>query len=276
MAKSTSKMSFGKGKRQYHIACSKGDLSSYVLMPGNPDRLDKITQTWAKKKQIASNREYCSATGYFKSTRISCLSAGIGAPSAAIAVEEAARIGVHTFIRVGSSGAVQKEIKPGEMIISTAGVRLEGTSKDYVRTEYPAYAHYEVVLALIQACEKLNLKYHLGVTASTDSFYIGEGGSGFKGYSQSDHQRILSDLQKARVINVEMESSALFTIASLYNLRAGSICVVVNNLVTHEFRVVGEKKLGLAASEAVAILARWDALKKKKRKKYFFPSLIRK
>ncbi len=275
MAKATAKNPLGKGNRQYHIACRQGDLSSYVLLPGDPDRVEKIAWSWKKKKTIAKHREFHSITGYFKETKISCLSTGIGSPSLAIAVEEAARIGADTFIRVGSTGAIQKGMNPGDLIISLAGVRLEGTSREYVRSEYPAVAHYEIVLALIEACEKLKLKYHLGITASSDAFYVGEGRSGFKGYSQSYNKNILSDLQKAKVANVEMESSALFTIASLYGLRAGTICVVFDNLVTNEWVVTGEKELGLVASEAVAILEKWDKLKKKKHKKYFYPSLLK-
>ena len=274
--KPTAKMPSQKGNRQYHIACRKGDLAPYILLPGDPGRVPKIAQPWDNKKEVAFHREYHSITGHFKSTEISCLSTGIGAPSTAIAIEEAARIGVHTFIRVGSTGALQPEIKPGDLVINTAGVKLEGTSKNYVRTEYPALASYEVVLALIEACERLNLRYHLGITASTDSFYVGEGRPGFKGYNQSYFENVLSDLQKAKVVNVEMEASALCTIASLYNLRAGAICAVFDNLVTDEFAIKGEEEVGLAASEAVVILSEWDKLKKKKRKKYFYPSLLKK
>ena len=274
--KPTAKMPSQKGNRQYHIDCKKGDLAPYILLPGDPGRVPKIAGQWDDKKEVAFHREYCSMTGHFKSAKISCLSTGIGAPSTAIAIEEAARIGVHTFIRVGSTGALQPEIKPGDLVISTAGVKLEGTSKSYVWTEYPAFASYEVVLALIEACERLNLKYHLGVAASVDSFYTGEGRPGFKGYTQSYLKDILSDLQKAKVTNVEMETSALFTIASLYNLRAGAICAVFDNLVTDEFAIKGEEEVGLAASEAVVILSEWDKLKKKKRKKYFYPSLLKK
>ena len=275
MAKPTAKMPTSKGNRQYHISCKKGDLSNYLLLPGDPERVEKFAKNWDKKKKIAHHREFYSVTGYFKNTNISCISTGIGAPSMAIVVEEAARVGVDTFIRTGSTGAIQKGINTGDLIINTAGVKLEGTSNDYVITEYPACANYEVVLALIEACERLKVKYHVGITASTDSFYIGEGRMGFKGYVQSYTQYVLSDLQKAGVINIEMETSALFTLASLYNLRAGSVCAVFDNLVTNEFKIKGEEKMGMVASEAVSILYQWDKLKKKNKKRYFSPSLLK-
>ena len=274
MAKPSTKNPLGKGGCQYHIGCRQGDLAPYILLPGDPGRVLKITENWKKKKQIAFNREYRSITGYFKNVKISCLSTGIGAPSTAIAIEEAARLNVKTLIRVGSTGAIQKGINPGDLIINTAAVRLEGTSRNYVQTEYPAVANYEVVLALIEACEKLRFKYHLGITASTDAFYVGEGRKGFQGYIQSKHKNILPDLQKARVTNLEMETSLVFTLANLYNLRAGAICAVFDNLLTNKWAFTGEKNLGKVASEAVVILDQWDKIKKRKKKRYFYPSLL--
>ncbi|MCD6471009.1 nucleoside phosphorylase [bacterium] len=271
----TAKQPTQKGGRQYHIACRRGDLAGYVLLPGDPGRVEKVGKNWDDYKTIANHREYHSITGHYKSTKISCLSTGIGSPSAVIALEEAARIGVHTFIRIGSTGALQKEIKPGDFVINFAALRKEGTSKQYIWSEYPAVASYEVTLALIEACEKLKVRYHLGVGVSADSFYVGEGRPGFKGYWQSKFKYILNDLAQAKITNVEMEASALFTVANLYNLRAGAICVVFDNLITDEFKIVGEKKLGLIASEAVDILHKWDIIKKKKKKKYFYPTLIK-
>lgn len=269
----TAKNPTQKGGKQYHINCRRGDLAGYVLMPGDPGRVPKIAKIWDHYKEIAYHREYRSVSGIYKGTKISCLSTGIGAPSTAIAIEEAARIGVHTFIRVGSTGALQKHIKPGDLVINTAGLKMEGTSKNYVWPEYPAAAHYEVVLALIEACEKLKYRYHLGITVSTDSFYVGEGRPGFKGYNQSYFKNILADLQAAKITNVEMESSALFTIANLYNLRAGAICAVFDNLITNEFLIKGETEVAKVASEAVVILAQWDKIKKQKNKRYFYPTL---
>lgn len=264
-------------EKQYHIACKKGDLASYLLMPGDPGRVSKIAETWESYKEIAFNRQFRSATGFYKKTKLSCLSTGIGAPGTAIALEEAAKIGVDTFIRVGSTGAVSKDIECGDLIINTGAVRLEGTSGGYVRSEYPACANYEVILALIEACERLGFKYHVGIGASWDSFYTEDKSRNFKNYSQSYSESVRDDLIKANVLNFEMEASALFTIANLYNLKAGSICVVFNSLVKNDksLNAVGEKNLAIAANEAVSILSGWDKLKKQKKKKYFYPGLIK-
>jgi len=164
----------------------------------------------------------------------------------------------------------------GDLIISIAAVRFDGASKQYVYTEYPAVASYEVVLALIEAAENLGIKYHVGISASTDSFYTGQGRPGFKGYMLSWMKNIIPDLQKANVLNFEMESSTIFTLANIYGARAGSICAAVANRVTDEFMMdAGVEDAIKVANEAVRILYRWDDEKKKAGKKYFYPSLLK-
>ncbi|MFQ6129426.1 MAG: uridine phosphorylase [Candidatus Hadarchaeaceae archaeon] len=263
-----------KGKRQYHIACAPGEVARYVLLPGDPERVPKIAKFWDKAKKVARHREYQTYTGEVGGIPISATSTGIGCPSLAIGVEELATIEADTFIRVGSSGSIQRDIKVGDVVISSAAVRLEGTSKEYVRVEYPAAANYEVLLALIKAAEKLGHRYHVGITASTDSFYLGQGRPGLKGYTQSFAREIMPDLQAARVLNFEMETASLFTIAGVYGFRAGSVCAVYANRVTGEFGVgKGEMESAEIATEAVKILARMDAAKRRKKKKYWYPGI---
>ncbi len=265
----------GEGGVQYHIACKPGDLSRYVLLPGDPGRIAKIMALWDNGKEIAFHREYRSATGIYRGTEISACSTGIGSPSTAIAIEELANIGCDTFIRVGSCGAIKEGIECGDMIIDVAAVRLEGTSKQYVRTEYPSFSSYEVTLALIEACESLGLRYHLGITASTDSFYPGQGRKGYKDYSTSESEKLVEDLRRAGVTNFEMEASALFVLSSIYGLRAGCICTVFADRLGNTFKTEGEEDAAKAACEAVKILKEWDSLKERKGKKHFFPSLNR-
>lgn len=166
-------------------------------------------------------------------------------------------VGAETFIRVGTTASIQKEVKLGDFIISTGAVRLDGASKDYVRPEYPAVAHYQVVNALIQAARKLKVRYHVGITATTDSFYCGQGRKGYKGYFPSFQKDLLKDLQKARVLNFEMEASCLFTLSSLLGKRAGAVCVVIVDRVRDKFKITDEmeERAGKIATEAVRILA---------------------
>lgn len=264
------------GGKQYHIACGPGDVERFVLVPGDPARVGKIATLWKNTREVAYHREYHTMNGSFEGTKISCTSSGIGSPALAIAVDELSRIGVDTFIRVGTTGAIQPGMKLGDLVISTGAVRLDGASRDLVIPEYPALAHYEVVMALIQAAEELKVRYHVGITASTDTFYTGQGRPAYGGYFPSLKEHIFTDMQMAGVKNFEMEAACLFTMANLYGKRAGAICAVIANRVTDEFAITEavQKKAGEVASRAVHILEGWDIKKKKTGKKFLYPGML--
>ncbi|QLH83892.1 nucleoside phosphorylase [Halosimplex pelagicum] len=244
---------------QYHLEVSAGDVADSVLLPGNPERVEKITDGWDSHEVVAEHREYRTATGTYDDTPISVTSTGIGSPSAAIAVEELARVGVDTLLRVGSCGAIREEAAVGDLVITAGAVRQEGTSDEYVREDYPASADDRVVGALVTAAERLGYDYHVGVTASTDSFYAGQGRPGFGGFEAAGADELVENLREANVLNFEMEAAAILTLANLYGLRAGAVCTVYANRVTGEFRTEGERKASKVASEAVSILAEMDA-----------------
>lgn len=264
------------GGKQYHIDCGPGDVARSVLLPGDPGRVAKIASLWDTRREVANHREYHTMTGTFKDTDLSCTSTGIGSPSLVIAVDELSRIGADTFIRVGSTGGLHKDMELGDLVISTGAVRLDGASKDLVIPEYPAVAHYEVVMALIQAAEDLGVRYHVGITASTDTFYTGQGRPALNNYLPSFKKTILEDMQQAGVKNFEMEVAALLTAANIFGKRAGAVCVVIANRVTDEFAITDEfeKRAGRVASLAVVILAGWDREKKKKGKRYLYPDIL--
>jgi uridine phosphorylase len=260
--------------KQYHIACGRGDLAKYLLVPGDPDRVQKIAKLWDSAKEVSCHREFRSFTGKYKGVSISALSSGIGPACMAIVVNEAFRIGVHTFIRVGSTGAIQRNIDCGDLVISSAAVRLDSTSNCYIMPEYPAVASYEVLLALIEAAESLGISnYHVGITATTADFYAGQSRPSKTFTFQMED--VLPTLQKAGVLNFEMETATLYTLASLYGLRAGSICAVYANRSTNEFKEgAGEETAIKIANEATKILWDWDKEKRKKGKHWFFPLLL--
>ncbi|SMO88507.1 nucleoside phosphorylase [Halorubrum cibi] len=247
---------------QYHLEVGAGDVADAVLLPGNPERVDKITALWDGHEEVASHREYRTATGTYDDAPISVTSTGIGSPSAAIAVEELARVGVDTFIRVGSCGAIQPGMAVGDLVITTGAVRQEGTSDEYVREDYPATADGEVVSALVAAAERLGYDYHTGITMSADSFYAGQGRPGFEGFEAAGSDELVAALRDANVKNIEMEASAILTIANVYGLRAGAVCSVYANRVTGEFRTEGESRAAETASLAVKLLARMDEIKR--------------
>jgi len=244
---------------QYHLEVSAGDVADSVLLPGNPERVPKITEAWDDSEVVAEHREFRTATGTYDGTPVSVTSTGIGSPSAAIAVEELARVGADTLLRVGSCGAIREEVSVGDLVITTGAVRQEGTSDEYVREDYPATADHRVVSALVTAAERLGYDYHVGITASTDSFYAGQGRPGFEGFEAAGSDELVENLRAANVLNFEMEASSILTLANLYGLRAGAVCTVYANRVTGEFRTEGERKAAKTASEAVSVLAEMDA-----------------
>jgi uridine phosphorylase len=261
-------------QQQYHIACKPGDLTEYLLVPGDPDRLPKITKFWDSAEQVAYHREFRSVTGKYKGVPISALSSGIGPACMAIVVNEAFDVGVRTFVRVGSTGAIQEDIPCGDTIISCGAVRLDGASNCYAIPEYPATADYEVLLALIEAAEDLGIKnYHVGITATTADFYAGQSRSTRSSCSGSV-ENLFPQLQKVGVLNFEMEAATLFTLSSIYGLRAGCICAVFANRCTGEVSPgAGEENAIRIANEAIRILSNWDLMKRSSGKRHFFPSL---
>jgi uridine phosphorylase len=258
---------------EYHIAVGPNDVADAVLLPGNPERVDKITALWDEYEERSHHREYRTATGAYERTPISVTSTGIGSPSTAIAIEELARVGAETFIRVGSCGAIQPEMGVGDLVITSGAVRQEGTSDEYVREDYPAVADREVVAALVAAAERLDHDYHVGLTMSADSFYTGQGRPGFEGFAAVGSEELVESLQEANVKNIEMEAAALLTLGSLYGLRTGAVCSVYANRVTGDFRTEGESRAAETASLAVHLLAKMDEAKRDAGVDHWHPGL---
>lgn len=258
---------------QYHISAKKGEVGGYVFLPGDPDRVPKIAEFWDTAHEVSSHREYRIWTGTVNGILVSACSTGIGCPAAAIAIEELSRIGADTFIRVGSCGSLVPDLRCGDLAISTAAVRLDGTSRQYVDPEYPAAASHDVTLALIEAAEKLGKKYLAGYTASADSFYVGQGRPGYEGYLPPNAERLIERLRKQHVITMEMEASTIFTLAGIYGFRSGCVLAVYANRATDTFEVKGEQDACAVAVEAVRILSRWDADKQRASRQHWSPSL---
>jgi len=260
---------------QYHLRVKPGDVSRYVLLPGDPDRVLRIAGFWDKYWKIASHREYTTCSGYYKGVFISATSTGIGSPSTAIAIEELLRVGSDTFIRVGTTGALHRWIGVGDVIISTGAVRLDGTSRQYVIPEYPAIASLDVTLALIASAELNNVRYHVGLTASSDSFYVGQERPGYRGYLPPYQRGLIDFLKSVNVLNFEMEAASIFTLAGVYGFRAGAVCAAIANRETEEFIVdAGVDDAIRVANDAVKILSTWDEYMKNLGKKNITPEIV--
>ncbi len=209
--------------RQYHIALERGELAEYVLLVGDPGRVAKVASRFDSVELERSNREITTATGVFRDMPLSVMSTGMGTDNVEIVLAEVMEITDRpTFIRIGSSGALQAEIALGDLIVSTGAVRLENTTDAYVHPGYPAVAHREVVWALEAACRRLGAPHHVGLTATASGFYAPQGRA--MRTLPVRYPELAEELRRQRVANLEMESSALFVLAGLAGLRSGTVC----------------------------------------------------
>ena len=220
-------MNYTDDGRQYHIGLKKGDVGEFVILPGDPKRCEKIAAFFDNPVKVADRREYVTYTGYIDGTKVSVTSTGIGGPSAAIALEELVKVGAKTFIRVGTCGGMDTDVKGGDVVIATGAIRAEGTSKEYAPVEFPAVANIDVVNALAQAAKNLGYNYHTGIVQCKDSFY---------GQHSPETMPISSELlnkweawKRLGCLASEMESAALFVVASYLKVKIGSVFLVVAN-----------------------------------------------
>lgn len=246
---------------QYHIGLKKGDVGDYVLLPGDPKRTELIAKFFDEAKEVAFNREFRTFTGYItgyngEKIKISTTSTGIGCPSAAICIEELANIGAKVFIRVGTAGSLQKNVNIGEIVISQATVREDGTSRQYVPLSYPAVADIDVVNALISAAKKLKFKYHVGIVHTKDAFYT-ESFTGNENLPLKEYNETLWKVwERSNVLATSMESSALFVIGSIRKLKVGEVLAIIGSTVAKKpvIKKVGIEEAIKTAIEAVKIL----------------------
>ena len=213
--------------KQYHIQVGKGEVGRYVILPGDPKRCRKIAQYFDDPVFVADNREYVTYTGTLDGVKVSVTSTGIGGPSASIAMEELYRCGADTFVRIGTCGGMQTEVKSGDIVIATGAIRMEGTSKEYAPIEFPAVANLDVINALVEGARKEGCEFHTGVVQSKDSFY---------GQHEPEIKPVSYELmnkweawKRLGCLASEMESAALFIAASALRVRAGSVFLVMAN-----------------------------------------------
>jgi len=265
------------GERQYHIGLGPGELAEYILLPGDPDRTSRIASRFESIELEHRHREFASATGRYRGQRVSVVSTGIGTDNVEIVVAEILAITERpTFIRVGSCGALQPEMTLGDLVITTGAVRLESTTSFFVHDGYPAVADYEAVAALVEAAERLGHRYHVGVTATAPGFFGAQG----RPIPQLPirYPDLAEDMARQRVMNFEMEASALLVLATLARCRAGVVCAVYANRTTGEF-VSGDTKDAAEAAcvetglESLLVLADMDRQKREARTDRWRPSL---
>ena len=254
-------MHYSQDGTQYHVGLKAGDVGKYVLLPGDPKRCQKIAEYFDDAKLVADRREYITYTGYLDGEKVSVTSTGIGGPSASIAMEELVKVGAEKFIRVGTCGGIQPEIKGGDLVIATGAIRMEGTSKEYAPIEFPAVANLDVVNALVKASDNLGYTHHTGIVQCKDAFY---------GQHNPEIMPVSYELEnkweawkRLGCLASEMESAALFVVASFLKVKIGSIFLVVANQEREklglENPVVHDTDMAIkTAVEALKILIKKD------------------
>ena len=242
-------------EKQYHIHCVEGDVGRYCILPGDPGRSASIAEYFENPVLVAQNREYTVYTGTLLGEKVTVCSTGIGGPSAAIAMEELHNVGADTFIRVGTCGGIDLDVQSGDVVIASGAIRFEHTSMEYAPIEYPAVANYEVLSALVEAAERLEKKYHVGVVQCKDSFY-----GQHSPHKMPVSYELLQKWEAWKRLGVkasEMESAALFVVADVLKCRCGSNFHVVWN----QEREAAGLDQKMSEDTSTAILVGVEALK---------------
>lgn len=217
----------GEAGLQYHLQIRPGDVGRYVILPGDPKRCEKIAKHFEDAKLVADSREFVTYTGYLEGENVSVTSTGIGGPSASIAMEELVQCGADTFVRVGTCGGIDLDVKGGDIVIATGAVRMEGTSREYAPIEYPAVADLEVANALVAAAKELGFTYHTGVVQCKDAFY----GQHEPEMMPAGYELInkWEAWKKLGCLASEMETAALYIVAAKLHVRVGACFLVMAN-----------------------------------------------
>lgn len=231
-------------------------------------------------KKVGDTGLVATYSGEYKGTTVTICFMGSGAPEMELAVAQFIQgyPQVNTLVRLGACGSFQPNIEPGVIAIATGAVRDEGSSREYVAASFPALASYEILLAQIEAAERIGAQYEVGIFRSNDTMYPGLGRS-VKTYLQESHERIVKYWSKANVSFIDRETSLLLTLSSLFGLRGGSVCLVVDNYFTGEIVPASALKkdvdnLICVVFESLRLLKEWDERKKKSNKKWLTLSIL--
>lgn len=221
----------------FHLGLTKAMLkgATIAIIPGDPARSERIARKMDNPEFLTSTREYTSWLGYVSGQAVVICSTGIGGPSTSICVEELAQLGVRTFLRIGTTGAIQPHINVGDLLITTGSVRLDGASLHFAPLAYPAVSDFACTSALVQAAKNKGVQAHIGITASSDTFYPGqERYDTYSGKVYKNYQGSLKQWQELNVMNYEMESATLFTMCNALGLKSGMIAGVIVNRTQQE------------------------------------------
>ena len=242
----------------FHLGITSDDLqgATVAIVPGDPARVERIARLMDSPVHLNSVREFTSWRANINNTTVIVCSTGIGGPSTSIAVEELSQLGITTFLRVGTTGAIQNSIEPGDIIITNGSVRLDGASSHFAPVEFPAVANFDCTQSLVEAAKSSDATYHVGITASSDTFYPGQERYDTRtGYVNRHFRGSMEEWQHLGVLNYEMESATLLTMCAAQGLRAGCVAAAIVNRTRNE---IPDESL-ISGSEATAVRIVVDA-----------------
>ena len=265
---------FDQDGKIYHLGAGLGDVAATVVLVEDPAHLAAVTTGWDEARQIANVRAYTLYGGLLGGQPITAGCTSSDSHGASTVVESLARLGARTLIRVGACTSLQPDLLIGQAVIATGAVRLDAVGRGYVRSEYPAGASIEVLIALLEAAAAAGLPSRYGIVASTDSWYAGQGFAGYGGYQSPTTRTLIPDLRTAHVLSVDQVTSALLTVASVYGLRAGSICVVQSEQDSGRFIEPEIDAVAGAANCAVRLLALMDEQRDAAGARMWYPGLV--
>ncbi len=243
----------------YHIGFGRSDLGikapKVALLSGDPARAKRIADTkLSEVKVLSENRGLYSYLGFLGEIPVVSATSGMGAPSLSIIVNELIQVGITTIIRVGTCGSIQDHVKAGSVVISSAALTRQGAANDVAPTEYPAVADPFLTVTLAESAKSLKIDYHVGITASVDSFYEGQGRTGSANPNLIRAQQgVIEEYQNLNILNFEMEAGTLFKMASVYGFKAACICAVIAERQQAEDIVMELKDLAVSNAIDVAI-----------------------
>lgn len=209
---------------QLHVRAEEGAVAPIVLLPGDPDRASLIAERFfGGATRYTDYRHLFGYTGTYRGVPVSVQTTGMGCPSLAIVVEELIRLGARTLVRVGTCGAVAQAVAPGDLVVATAAVANDGTTRQYLQGEpHSPTADFALTRALADAATATARRTHVGLIQTEDAFYA---------TSRDD----IGTMQARGVLAIEMEASALFTLGALRGVRTGCMLVASNNVGDQRF-----------------------------------------
>ncbi len=247
--------------KPYHIGFGREDLGSnppkMVLLSGEPERSRHIANTYLDNTRLLSEyRGLTSYIGYLSNDKpILVATSGMGAPSISIVVNELIQVGVTQVIRVGTSGSIQPHVRAGSIVISQAALCRQGAANDIAPQDYPAAADPFLTVALVEAARELKIEYHLGITASVDTFYEGQERreSNANSHLQGWLCGITEEYRNLNILNYEMEAGTLFKMAGVYGVAAACVCAVIAQRIEGEDIIFDSKENAVEKAIQVAL-----------------------